>query len=503
MAINTRSPHYVSINTISYSALLNITIWTGQESSPPSVNDYQLKKIRLGSSSSVTFEISELIRDFIEITFDGNYTGQAVWVKTVITGNSLAGGVINGPFTETNLALDSYSYFQEPTFNVSDSPIMISNRTIFALGNNLFRIPVYSAFEPIITFYKDNKVVVTQTVSKSDDSTEQIKYISAYGWTTDYDTYAERVIEDGGIYEGSLCLNNFFDSTNVGVIDRVNVVGNRIGSEIIENGDFATDTEWTKLGSATISGGSANIIGTLGEVSGIRQSLVFEEGKDYVVTLDIVVNSGVGVKIQDDVTDSSVGTAITTGSYSFNYIGGTGTGLNIRSRSSGTFNCTVSNVSVKEKSESYDNIIIKTIDECKYDPKKITFVNKFGALQDMYFFKKRTEKITVKKESYKANIISPNGTYSTSSHVNRDFNVLGQESISLSSGFLNESYNEVFKQMLLSEKVWITNVNNGVEQVLPINVKTSDITYKTSLNDKLVEYTIEFDNSYDTINNIR
>ena len=38
---------------------------------------------------------------------------------------------------------------------------------------------------------------------------------------------------------------------------------------------------------------------------------------------------------------------------------------------------------------------------------------------------------------------------------------------------------------------------------LPINVKTSNITYKTSLNDRLVEYTFDFDNSYDTINNIR
>ena len=57
--------------------------------------------------------------------------------------------------------------------------------------------------------------------------------------------------------------------------------------------------------------------------------------------------------------------------------------------------------------------------------------------------------------------------------------------------------------MLLSEKVWITNYINGVEQVLPLNIKTSNITYKTSLNDKLVEYTFDFDNSYDTINNIR
>ena len=62
---------------------------------------------------------------------------------------------------------------------------------------------------------------------------------------------------------------------------------------------------------------------------------------------------------------------------------------------------------------------------------------------------------------------------------------------------------DVFKQMMLSEKVWVTNINDDGEQVLPINVKTSNITYKTSLNDKLVEYTFDFDKSYDTINNIR
>ena len=87
-----------------------------------------------------------------------------------------------------------------------------------------------------------------------------------------------------------------------------------------------------------------------------------------------------------------------------------------------------------------------------------------------------------------------------SSHTKRDFNIVANESISLSSGFVNESFNEVFKQMMLSQKVWITNTT---KQVLPINIKTSNITYKTSTNDKLVEYTIEFDNSYNVLNDIR
>ena len=379
MAINTRSPHYVSINTGSYSALLNITIWTGQESSPPSVNDYQLKKIRLGSSLYVTFEISELIRDFIEITFDGNYTGQAVWVQTVITGNSLAGGVVDGPFTATNLALDSYSYFQEPTFNVSDSPIMISNRKIFVLADNIFRIPVYTGLSPTVTFIKDGEIILTQTFTSSVQSSEQIKYISINGTTNDYDSFRSRVLGDGGVFENSTCLQDFFEDFEIGEVDSVVI------------------------------------------------------------------------------------------SYS-------------------------------NKTESIEII---TLEECKYTPKKVTFINKFGALQDMIFFKKSVEVMNIKKESYKANIISSTGTYSTSNHVNRDFNVMGKESVTLSSGYLSEDYNEVFKQLLLSEKVWMTNVTDTKVQILPINVKTSDITYKTSLNDKLVEYTIEFDNSYDTINNIR
>jgi len=58
----------------------------------------------------------------------------------------------------------------------------------------------------------------------------------------------------------------------------------------------------------------------------------------------------------------------------------------------------------------------------------------------------------------------------------------------------------VFKQLMLSERVWITNENN---QIYPINIKTSNITYKTSVNDRLVEYTIEFDNSYNVLNDIR
>jgi hypothetical protein len=145
-------------------------------------------------------------------------------------------------------------------------------------------------------------------------------------------------------------------------------------------------------------------------------------------------------------------------------------------------------------------IKITQLSDCKFTPYKTTFINKFGVLQDLYFFKKSVEKMTTKRESYKANTLTSSNTYNTYNHTKRDFNIEANESVSLSSGFVNESYNEVFKQMMLSEKVWITNANN---QVYPINIKTSNITFKTSVNDRLVEYTIEFDNSYNVLNDIR
>jgi hypothetical protein len=243
-------------------------------------------------------------------------------------------------------------------------------------------LPIYTGLNaPTVVFYKDGEIIASETFSYDQDSSNQIKYVSIYGDDVNWDTFEERVLEDGGVdFENSVCLQSFFNNYSIGAVDKIEV-------------------------------------------------------------------SGSGQKIQ--------------------------------------------------------TIKVNVLEECKYEPKKVTFINKFGALQDMYFFKKAVEKMTVKKESYKANILNANKSYSISSHTNRDFNITAKESITLSSGYLSEEYNEVFKQMMLSEKVWITNILDSGEQVLPINVKTGDITYKTSLNDYLVDYTFEFEYSFNVINNIR
>lgn len=149
--------------------------------------------------------------------------------------------------------------------------------------------------------------------------------------------------------------------------------------------------------------------------------------------------------------------------------------------------------------------IVKIISVCepKYTPYKVTFINKFGALQDMYFFKKSVESISTTQETYKRSTMDlVSLSYSTSSHQAATFNKNGNEKITMNTGFISEDYNEVIRQLLLSEQVWMTKLTDE-ELVIPLNVVSNSLTYKTNVNDKLIDYTLEFSYAYDKINNIR
>jgi len=149
--------------------------------------------------------------------------------------------------------------------------------------------------------------------------------------------------------------------------------------------------------------------------------------------------------------------------------------------------------------------IVKIISVCepKYTPYKVTFLNKFGALQDMYFFKKSVESITTTQDSYKRSTMDLSTlSYGISNHQNTILSKNGKERITMNTGYISEEYNEVIRQLLLSEQVWMTKLTDE-ELVLPLNVVSNSLTYKTSVNDKLVDYTLDFEYAYDKINNIR
>ena len=73
----------------------------------------------------------------------------------------------------------------------------------------------------------------------------------------------------------------------------------------------------------------------------------------------------------------------------------------------------------------------------------------------------------------------------------------------MNTGFVNDDFNNVLEELLLSEQVWYTKVTETEERIIPVTPVTKSVTYKTSLNDKLADYTIEFEHAFSKINNIR
>ena len=143
-----------------------------------------------------------------------------------------------------------------------------------------------------------------------------------------------------------------------------------------------------------------------------------------------------------------------------------------------------------------DNLITTLLitDEQRYEPLDFIFLNKEGTHQSITLFKEKADKLQIKKEVYENSSGQPlNGV-----HQFKDYNINGRESFSINSGFVKEDNNELFTQLLLSEKVW--NLKDGV--YIPVNLGTETIEYKTRQKDRLLNYKLDFKYSFNKVNNI-
>jgi len=152
--------------------------------------------------------------------------------------------------------------------------------------------------------------------------------------------------------------------------------------------------------------------------------------------------------------------------------------------------------------EAVETIYPIYFDCSKYSNYKISFINKFGAIQDLWFNRKRTDALNVKRESFNTGTVyssTSSVSYNTYDPTMRVQDVTSKKSITLNTGFLKEEYNETIRQLMQSEDIWITEATT----TLPVTVTDSNFTYKTHLNDKLVNYTVKFDYAFDGINSVR
>jgi hypothetical protein len=145
-------------------------------------------------------------------------------------------------------------------------------------------------------------------------------------------------------------------------------------------------------------------------------------------------------------------------------------------------------------------ITFKSMCAGKYPDVKILFYNKYGAIQELWAHKKSVKSLNTTSETYNRNIMNYDSLdYSVFKHATSRFDVNGRESIVVNTDFMDESINDPVKQLMLSDQVWLDIGND----TFPVVVKTSSLTEKTGVNDKMVQYTFEFEYAYDKIQNVR
>jgi hypothetical protein len=155
-------------------------------------------------------------------------------------------------------------------------------------------------------------------------------------------------------------------------------------------------------------------------------------------------------------------------------------------------------------------VVIETYGECKYQLYDLVFKNKYGMLETISMSKLSKKTIETEKQTYNRSIVNLNGEYDVARHSNKDLNVTGKESWLLNSGWVPEYLNAQFEEMMLSEEVWMVkpSENSGFvttvtqTNLIPITIKESNFEYKTAVNDKLINYTINVELSHEKINNL-
>jgi hypothetical protein len=551
--INTRSPFYIKAEDTDLStAVLKLYIIEGDFKDKTSSDlKYTISKSTLSGKDYVVFEISELVRDYLDIEFNGNYIDQAIWVNYEIELKDQSNSLLYSD-QDLLLGVDGYTYFEQGA-NVQSNLLDNISRLnswfkigmlveenedpgLFDLFNDAAFLEATSTGDSFISdnFTKTGKLtfsVYADTQTNSDFIVLRKTYVSD-------NNYAFFNINNGTI--GTVSGGDILDA-------RISPYGAFYKCEIdldISASETGSKNAYIYLADSdgSFSSATGNVIKVcfprLEETTAKhkRKETLLQSNKtifrldDYNVRVPIYTRNTTSVayryqgvtKRSETISPSDDINDIANNKFQIDYISVSGSD-NVDTyeqrvlADGGTLEISkcldefLSSVDIGIVDELYvssdtstEVIKIKTLECSKYEPIKVTFVNKFGALQDIFFTLKSIESTNVKSESFKRSVFNQDTlSYNTSQHQNQLFHTNANDKIVLNTDYLNEDYNEVIEQLMISEKTWMTRIIDNEQLVLPIVPSTKSITYKTSVNDRLIQYTIGFDMAFDKINNIR
>jgi hypothetical protein len=131
----------------------------------------------------------------------------------------------------------------------------------------------------------------------------------------------------------------------------------------------------------------------------------------------------------------------------------------------------------------------------KYPNVRIKWKNRFGQFDYFNFDMVSKRSFSTTSKGYQPQLGTWEGStlsYNDSDSSNLNYIVDSKQSISVNTDWIPETYNDIFKQLLVSEEIYIVD-NEITGKLTPITIATESITFKTGVVDKTIQYSFDFD----------
>ena len=138
-------------------------------------------------------------------------------------------------------------------------------------------------------------------------------------------------------------------------------------------------------------------------------------------------------------------------------------------------------------------VLYNIVCQQKYPNIRIKWKNRFGQFDYLNFDMVNRQSMSTSKRSYQPQIGS--FTQRTLSYNEYDTQTLNyvvdaNQTISCNTNWLSEDYNDILKQLLVSDEIYWMQYNTTA--VKPLTIVTSNIQFKTGVVDKLIQYQFDF-----------
>jgi hypothetical protein len=213
----------------------------------------------------------------------------------------------------------------------------------------------------------------------------------------------------------------------------------------------------------------------------------------YVGAIQVTASyaNGTTLSFAENITEIA---NVTTSRQVYNSKGAPGDNWSNLPTSSAGYPLTSYTITAVSGSTKYATLPYVIENECYYTPVRIAYKNKYGQFDWFNFYKRHDITFNTDQRLYQPQLGTWGAqtlTYSKFQTRQQRYIVDATEVLSVNTDYIDEGYNELFKQLLVSDEIyWVIDSEGNVR---PLTIQTNSLQFKTHVNVKLIQYTLVFD----------